>query len=604
MKRLVVGAIIAVCLYLAARGVVWDDFLAAMRTVRLGYIVAAVPLLLGSYLLRTVRWYYLFPASIRQRRLRSLFPTLMIGFFANNFLPARSGEFARAMLMGRHNGISRAGVLATVVAERAFDGLLLCVIGLLAVKQFAAGELAWLSRAALILGGIFLAVIGLAWQRRACTALLAWCSAKFPGHFPALVIQKLRRMLDFLEDMSTVTGLCRIVLLTLAVWSCEFGVYMLVGLGFGVWLSLPQAGIMMASINFASLMPAAPGGIGTIEFVGTEAMVFTGLSREIALALVVTQHTLQYLFCLGLGLYFTRRLAFSWRGMPVSWQRPLLDIDDLIAGQAQHYGDAVRQYHAVVPEDAVRISMVIPAYNEEKRILPTLLSIQEYLQGRGYTFEVIVVDDGSQDDTARLVRELGRRFTTIKLIRLPRNMGKGAAVRTGMRNATGHFLMYNDADGATSILEIERLLAAMDRGADVAIGSRALYSTETHVERKLSRAVSGRVFAFLVNMLVVPGIADTQCGFKMFRRPVAQRIFELQQLDGFAFDVEVLRLASVLGYDIVEVPVNWTDMQGSKVSVLRDAWRMLRDMLLVRYLVPNSLAAARQSVHDVSTRSA
>jgi dolichyl-phosphate beta-glucosyltransferase len=136
-----------------------------------------------------------------------------------------------------------------------------------------------------------------------------------------------------------------------------------------------------------------------------------------------------------------------------------------------------------------------------------------------------------------------------------------------------------------------RLLAAMEQGADVAIGSRALYSPETHIERKWGRAVIGRIFAFLVNAWVVPGIADTQCGFKMFRRDIAQRIFELQRLNGFAFDVEVLRIASLLDYRIIEVPINWTNIEGSKVRLFSDSLRMLRDVFWVRYLVTPSLGS-------------
>jgi dolichyl-phosphate beta-glucosyltransferase len=145
---------------------------------------------------------------------------------------------------------------------------------------------------------------------------------------------------------------------------------------------------------------------------------------------------------------------------------------------------------------------------------------------------------------------------------------------------------------------MERLLTAMERGADVAIGSRALYSPDTRVERKWGRAVVGRIFAFLVNVWVVPGIADTQCGFKLFRRDVAHHIFELQQLEGFAFDVEVLRLAAVLGYRIVEVPVNWTNIRGSKVRIVRDACRMFWDVLRVRYLVPQSLGTMSQRIRS------
>jgi dolichyl-phosphate beta-glucosyltransferase len=269
--------------------------------------------------------------------------------------------------------------------------------------------------------------------------------------------------------------------------------------------------------------------------------------------------------------------------------RTLLNIEDLMAVQAGTYQEAVRRFRATRPSSSVNISMVIPAYNEERRLLPTLLSIVEYFYQQGFSHEVIVVDDGSDDKTANLVRELGKRFHTIRLIRLPRNMGKGAAVRTGIRNATGNYVIYNDADGATPIGEIARLLAAIEQGADVAIGSRALYSPDTHVERKLRRFVAGRIFAFLVNALVVPRLGDTQCGFKMFRNHVAHRIFEFQQLDGFAFDIEVLRIAWLLGYSVVEVPVNWTDMRGSKVNLPRDSYRMFRDIFRVRYVTSTSL---------------
>jgi dolichyl-phosphate beta-glucosyltransferase len=224
--------------------------------------------------------------------------------------------------------------------------------------------------------------------------------------------------------------------------------------------------------------------------------------------------------------------------------------------QGGTYRETARRFQVTRPRADVDVSMVIPAYNEETRLVRTLLSVMGYLDRRGFSHEIIVVDDGSDDATADIVREFSKRFETIRLIRLPRNMGKGAAVRTGIRNATGQYVMYNDADGATPVEQIEQLLAFMERGADVAIGSRALYSPETHVERKLRRAVAGRIFAFLVNALVVPRVVDTQCGFKMFRNHVARRIFEIQRLDGFAFDIEVLRIAWLLGYRIAEVPVD------------------------------------------------
>jgi dolichyl-phosphate beta-glucosyltransferase len=257
----------------------------------------------------------------------------------------------------------------------------------------------------------------------------------------------------------------------------------------------------------------------------------------------------------------------------------------------------VQHNQNVAPQDDLYLSIVIPAYNEEIRIRPTLLSLVEYCHRTGFSHEVIVVDDGSQDDTSGVVQEVSKRFPSIKLIRLARNMGKGAAVRTGVRNAAGNYILYYDADGATPIQEVEHLLATMEQGAHVAIGSRALYSPEKRVERSLGNSIAGRVFASLVNVWVVSGIGDTQCGFKMFSREAAQRIFGLQQLDGFAFDVEVLRIAAVLGYRIVEVPINWRDVPGSKVRFLPDAIRMARDVIYIRYLVPGSLAPWREA-HD------
>src|SRR5262245_29245402 len=276
----------------------------------------------------------------------------------------------------------------------------------------------------------------------------------------------------------------------------------------------------------------------------------------------------------------------------------LLNIDDLMAAQTEMYGQAVRRFKTTKPRNDANISMVIPAYNEESRLLPTLLSVIEYFNRREFSHEIIVVDDGSSDATAEIVRQLGKRFDTVRLIRLPRNMGKGAAVRTGIRNATGQYVIYNDADGATPVGELDRLLSIIREGADVAIGSRALYSPDTRVERKLRRFVAGRIFAFLVNTFVMPGILDTQCGFKMFRKHAAQRIFEIQQLNGFAFDIEVLRIAWLLGYRIIEVPVNWTDIRGSKVNLLRDSWRMFCDVFRVRYVTTRSLK--RVNVTEVS----
>jgi dolichyl-phosphate beta-glucosyltransferase len=264
------------------------------------------------------------------------------------------------------------------------------------------------------------------------------------------------------------------------------------------------------------------------------------------------------------------------------------DLDLLLDDRFGAYGTLVQQFReagvAAVPD----VSVVIPAYNESSRILPTLFSRIHHFVTHRLSHEIIVVDDGSRDRTAALVREVSRRLGCVRLICLPSNLGKGAAVRAGVRNATGEMVLVEDADGATPIGEFGSLLAAVEAGADIAIGSRQP-TEHTRVERRLKRWIMGRTFALLVNGWAVPGIADTQCGFKLFRSDVARRIFSLQKLDGFAFDVEVLRLARVLDYNVAEVPINWADVAGSKVNLVRDSLRMLWDVLRVPGIVKSSI---------------
>jgi dolichyl-phosphate beta-glucosyltransferase len=232
-----------------------------------------------------------------------------------------------------------------------------------------------------------------------------------------------------------------------------------------------------------------------------------------------------------------------------------------------------------VPPD---LSIVIPAFNEEARLGPTLRDIVGYLDGRGLGAEVIVVDDGSTDGTSELVTRLSEELPAVRLLRLARNRGKGYAVRSGVLNARGRFVLFADADGATPIGEIERLEEALDRGADIAIGSRALRRAGIRVRAKLYRRVIGRAFHGLVSVVTVKGIADTQCGFKMFRGDVAHDLFARLRMDGFSFDVELLLTAQLRGYEVAEVPVNWYHQPGSRVNLVLDSLRMARDLFVIR----------------------
>ena len=236
---------------------------------------------------------------------------------------------------------------------------------------------------------------------------------------------------------------------------------------------------------------------------------------------------------------------------------------------------------------------MIPAYNEAARLPAYLEEVAAYFCRRGEPFEVLVVNDGSRDATAEVAREIGRSHPEIDVLSFGDNRGKGRAVRAGMRVARGELRLMTDADGATPIAEVPRLEAALRAGADVAIGSRARRDASVVRKTRFHRRLAGHTFSLIVRGLGVGDILDTQCGFKLFRAAVADDLFADLGTDGFGFDVELLMRARRRGYRVAEVPVNWTDQPGSKVTVLRDSPAMLRDVVLARW---------RLAVHPPSRR--
>lgn len=232
------------------------------------------------------------------------------------------------------------------------------------------------------------------------------------------------------------------------------------------------------------------------------------------------------------------------------------------------------------PADAPHLSVVLPAYNEEKRLGDTLRIVSEYLCRRFERSELIVVNDGSQDRTSAVVESFVRDQVSLRLIAYPANRGKGYAVRTGVLAAKGEMVLFSDADLSTPIEEVETLLAAVEKGADVAIGSRAAPGAQLLVRQPWYRELAGRSFNRLAQRLT-PGIRDTQCGFKLFRREAAHEIFGRVKEDGFGFDAEVLHVAVRLGYPVAEVPVRWVHCPGSKVRLVRDSIRMFLTLLRV-----------------------
>jgi dolichyl-phosphate beta-glucosyltransferase len=247
----------------------------------------------------------------------------------------------------------------------------------------------------------------------------------------------------------------------------------------------------------------------------------------------------------------------------------------------------------------IKLSIVIPAFNEELRLPATLKRIHKYFKDiPNFNFEILVVDDCSTDGTATLAVKTNHT----RVIKLPKNEGKGAAVREGVLNALGEYILITDADLAAPIEESKKLFFHINKGMDVVIGSRAAEGgtndfdlkkpsskkqknvTQEEVIWKVQykRYLMGRVFAFFVQIFTNLNFKDTQCGFKMFRTEAAKIIFSKSKVNGFSFDVEILLIAQKLNYKIKEVAVNWSEQTGSKVSLLRDSFKMFLDLVFIK----------------------
>lgn len=250
--------------------------------------------------------------------------------------------------------------------------------------------------------------------------------------------------------------------------------------------------------------------------------------------------------------------------------------------------------------------MVIPAYNESKRILRTLASLERYFKPADYGYEVIVVSDGSKDVTADVVRTFGSMFPALRLISYAKNRGKGHAVKQGMLSARGEYRLFMDADNSVSIENVETLLEEMEKsGSDVAIGSIAIPGARVVEGNGSHRRMLGSLSKVLVRSVALPGIYDTQRGFKLFTKRSADAIFPLQRINGFGFDIEILIIAREHGFKIKEVPVDWFNPAGSKVTPrayldsLIDLGRAVAYRLMGRYAPPKAprekprLSAAR-----------
>ncbi len=227
------------------------------------------------------------------------------------------------------------------------------------------------------------------------------------------------------------------------------------------------------------------------------------------------------------------------------------------------------------------LSIVIPAYNESERLPETLKKVFDYLEKHNYNFEIIVVDDGSNDRTPQIVKEqFGEK---VKVLIQEQNLGKGAAVRLGVLSSIGEQVLFMDADGSTPITEIKKLQIELEKNYSLAIGSRKNNSL-IEVRQPFYREYLGKTFSLLVRALTGTSIIDTQCGFKLIKGKVAHELFAKMTINGFAFDVELLYLAAQGGFTVAEIPVVWVNDKRSKVSLLRDPLIMLWEIFKIQFI--------------------
>lgn len=228
------------------------------------------------------------------------------------------------------------------------------------------------------------------------------------------------------------------------------------------------------------------------------------------------------------------------------------------------------------------VSLVIPAYNEAQRLPGTLVRVRQYLDAQDEDYEVIVVDDGSLDDTVALARQAAGSWPQLRIIELAANTGKGAAVRAGMLNGRGEHRAFSDADLSTPIEELPRLRRELNGRCQVSIASRALPESTIEVHQPGQREAMGRMYNRLLRLVALPGLHDTQCGFKVFTAAAAESCFGPLKTLRFGFDAEVLLRARHHGWTVAEVPVRWSHKEDSRVSPLRDSARTLIDLIRLR----------------------
>jgi len=591
-------AIGAALMYVVFRRIDAQTTFTAIAAARWTDVAFAFVLLALAYVVRGWRWLVWDPSLGYRDSLKAV----LVGFMGNNVLPMRLGEVLRADWLARRSRerIGRTAALASIAGERVLDGLVLSALGIAGLAFISVSRVFATSVAAiafvfvLVAAVIALAIVRERWVRGCIDRL----SAFFPGHLTNFARKRVHYALDGIVRVRGGARIAAAVIATVVIWGLELLGYAFIARSITP-LSTPTIAVFVTVVNFASLFPATVGGIGAIEGAATAFLVAVGVPADQALAMVLIQHGFQLAFTTSLGAlaYFSHSRTAPTQDLQVTRR---VAGDEVLSRTLSMLevlrGDLGLQ--APDDRDGLLLSIVIPAYNERQRLPATVLETIRWCHVQAVRYEIIIVDDGSTDDTLGLGQLLEQHDRNLRTLACP-HKGKGAAVRMGMLNARGRYVLFMDADGATPLSEIPRLLMALEKGYQIAIGSRVPQNPgDVTVETSLHRKIIGRVFALFVNVLAVSGIGDTQCGFKMFRRDVIKPLFSRQRLDGFAFDVELLYIAKQLHMSIAEIPVNWRNQEGSKVRLVADSIKMLRDLSRIRWMHRRTSAQSAEASQD------
>jgi dolichyl-phosphate beta-glucosyltransferase len=602
MKRLIEAAVSIILggglLYVALSHFGLPETMASIHKALPHLLVLGTALMVASYFLRAARW------LIWERSLDywNSFRLILIGFMGNNILPARLGEVLRAHCTSGKTSEDRGRTtaLASIAAERILDGSMLAIFALAGIALVPIdGQL----REGLFFVSLAFAVLalGLIFSIRSherIRSLIVRANRRFPGHVPAYAREKAIQFVDGLLPLRTPQRLLQAICVTALVWAMETASYYCFGSAVWGGMTIKIALIFVVAVNFASLIPLTMGGIGSIEATAPLFLVSSGIpTYPAALAMVLLQHGAQYVFTTITGALFyvtgsfyaislaRPKCAVNGNSM-ISVPSPAVVDDTAVLDDTRSILGELSSSLELKPRtrSEIDLSIVVPAYNEQARLPRTVLETIGWCTRRGLNFELIISDDGSRDQTLALGHLFEESDMRIRALACP-HTGKGGAVRFGVLNAKGRYILFMDADGATPLDEIPKLLNALARGHDLAIGSRVMQNPgEVEVKTSPHRRLIGRCFAFFVNLFAFGGIGDTQCGFKMFRREAALAIFPRQKTVGFAFDVEILFIARRLSLSIIEVPVNWVAQPGSKVNLVTDSIKMLVDICRIRWL--------------------